>query len=224
MIGISTSIARLGVYLTRHGLLATFRRSGLAVRRALSSNRCVVFCCDLPLEKSWRVKLPNALNVELKKNDTELDPRDLRKITEFWNPKLSLRNMRERFGHGAWLWIVKSEGQVAAWGWSLRGRTIEPHYFRLGPNDVHLFDFLVFPEFRGRAINPMLVNHILCSLDTTRTGRVFIEAAEWNREQLASLKKTPFCRLGCARKITVLHRTIVWWAPGVTAENAELNG
>jgi hypothetical protein len=44
------------------------------------------------------------------------------------------------------------------------------------------------------------------------TGRAFIEAAEWNQPQLSSLTKTPFRRLGRARKSIIFGRTVVHWA------------
>jgi len=107
--------------------------------------------------------------------------------------------------------MIKSEGKLAGYGWSLRGRTIERHYYRLGPDDVHLFDFYVFPQYRGRGLNPLLVTEILRNLAIERMDRAFIEAAEWNQAQLASLRKTPFHRLGRASKFTILQKTIIFW-------------
>jgi len=40
----------------------------------------------------------------------------------------------------------------------------------------------------------------------------FIEAAEWNAPQLSSLRKTPFQKLGRARKFHALGKTVVIWA------------
>jgi hypothetical protein len=55
------------------------------------------------------------------------------------------------------------------------------------------------------------VTEILRTLSAERTERAFIEAAEWNHAQLASLRKTSFHRLGRASKFTILRRTIVSW-------------
>ena len=94
---------------------------------------------------------------------------------------------------------------------------MEPHFFPLADNDVHLFDFYVFPEFRGRRVNPMLVSHILASLRREACGRAYIEAAEWNLAQLRSLAKLPLRRLGAARKSCLLRRTIVIWSSQTAA-------
>jgi len=209
---ISTSISRLAAYYARNGFWETARRAGLALKRGLFSNRMVLFYCDLSGQTSLPEDSPSAPKVERKRSLAELSPQDLQEMTSFWNPKLALRNIQERFGRGASLWLIKSEDRLAGFGWTLQGRTIAPHYFPLGPDDVHFFDFHVFPQYRGRGMNPFLVNHMLRSLAADGGGRAFIEAAEWNQPQLASLKKTPFRHLGWARKFRIIHRTIVCWA------------
>ena len=102
-----------------------------------------------------------------------------------------------------------------------KGRTVEPHYFRLGPDDVHLFDFHVFPQYRGQGVNPLLVSYILRSLAAEGQGRAFIEAAEWNQAQLASLRRTPFRRLGSARKFTLFRYTMVCWDENKAVEQEQ---
>jgi ribosomal protein S18 acetylase RimI-like enzyme len=209
--GISSRIARLATYYKRHGFRATAQRAALALRRAQFLNRQVIFYCDLANQASTYEALPGFLKVERKESYSELSPQDLREMVIFWNPKLAQRNIEERLGKGASLWLIKFEGRLAGYGWTLRGRTIAPHYFPLGRDDFHLFDFHVFPQYRGRGVNPLLVDHILHRLEAECLSRAFIEVAEWNSPQLSSLQKTRFCFLGQVRKITVLGRTIVCW-------------
>lgn len=144
---------------------------------------------------------------------TDLSRANFEQVTSIWNPKLASANMRERFARGAVLWLIKSGESVAGYGWTLRGGSIEPYYFPLGADDVHLFDFYVLPEFRGRGINPHLVGSILNELVTTCDGRAFIEAAEWNTNQLLSLRKTPFRCLGRVRTLRVFRRVLIHWKP-----------
>jgi ribosomal protein S18 acetylase RimI-like enzyme len=207
---ISASISRLTAYYKRHGVGATFRRINLAARRTLFSNRMVLFYCDLSTLSSPAPEMPSRLKVERHQSQSDLSPQDLQEITSFWNPDLARRNMNYRFELGSSLWLIRLEDNVAGYGWTLQGRTVEPHYFCLGSYDVHFFDFHVFPKYRGRGLNPVLVNHILRSLSTELQGRAFIESAEWNQAQLASLTKTTFHRLTVARKFTIFGRTLVW--------------
>jgi ribosomal protein S18 acetylase RimI-like enzyme len=204
-------VSRLTDYFKRNGLCATALRLGLATKRTLFSSRSVLFYCDLSTLTPASADLPNSLKVERHANQNGISPTDLQEIISVWNPDQTRRNLNERFGLGASLWLIKCEDHLAGYGWTLQGRTVEPHYFRLGPDDVHLFDFHVFPQYRGRGVNPLLVSYILCLLAGECQGRAFIEAAEWNQAQLASLRRTPFRRLGLARKFTLRRHTIVCW-------------
>jgi len=210
--GISTSISRFTDYYRRHSLWATIRRARLEAKRALFSSRSVLFYCDLSTLTTPPADLPSFLKVERKTSASELSPEDLEVMTGFWNPKVARRNMQERFDLGASLWLIKSRGQLAGYGWTLQGRTVEPHFFPLGENDVQFLDFHVFPKFRGRAIDWFLMTQILHRLTAEGLGRAFGEAGEWNQASISSFKMTPFRHLGVARKLTIFGRTIVFWA------------
>jgi GNAT superfamily N-acetyltransferase len=209
--GISSSISRLGAYYTRHGFVGTIRRAALAARRALFSNRMVVFYCDIAKQTTAPANLPDSLKVERLRSYAELSPQDLHQIINIWNPKLAHRNMKERFDRGASLWLIKSEGRLAGYSWTLQGHTMVPYYLPLGQDDVHLFDFYVFPKYRGRAIIYFLVIQILQMLAVEGAARVFGEVGEWNQASLSSYRLTPFRRLGWARMLTIFGRTIVCW-------------
>jgi len=218
---ISDSVSRVTDYFKRNGLRPTLRRLGLAAKRSLFSSRMVLFCYDLSAQSRPTSDLPDSPEVERKKNETEISPQDLQELISFWNPKLARRRIKERFELGASLWLIKADGRLAGYGWSLRGHTVEPHYFPLEPDDVHLFDFYVFPQYRGHGVNPLLVSYILHSLAVEGLGRAFIEAAEWNRAQLASLRRTPFRCFGSARKCTLFQHTIVCWEENKTVKQKQ---
>lgn len=218
---ISSSISRFAAYFKRNGLRATVRRFGLAARRALFSSRMVLFYCDLPTLSSLSTDLPSPLKVEQRRNQTDLSPQDLQEITSFWNPQQALRNLKERFELGASLWLIKFKDELAGYGWTLQGRTVEPHYFPLGPDDVQFLDFHVFPKYRGRAMDWFLMTHILHKLSAEGRARAFGEAAEWNKASLSSFAMAPFRRLGCVRKYTVLGHTIVLWAGNETVQHRQ---
>jgi ribosomal protein S18 acetylase RimI-like enzyme len=218
---ISSSIARVTMYLRRNGLRATAVRVTLAARRALFSNRNVLFYCDIPTQSSPATDLPSSLSVERHRKQTDLSPQDLQEIISFWNPKLAERNLQERFMLGASLWLIKFEDQLAGYGWTLQGCTVEPHYFPLGECDVQFLDFHVFPKYRGRAIDWILMTEILSRLAADGMARAFGEAAEWNKASLSSFAMTPFRRLGWGRKFTILGRTFVCWTQDKALEQKD---
>jgi ribosomal protein S18 acetylase RimI-like enzyme len=218
---ISNSISRVTSYYTRHGFGATIRRASLTVNRALFSNRKVVFYCDLAKQTTPPANILNSLKIERLRGYAELSPQDLQAMTSFWNPKQAHRNIRERFDQGASLWLIKSGDRLAGYSWTLWGRTIAPYYLLLGEDDVQLFDFYVFPKFRGRAILWFLITHILHSLGVEGAARVFGDVAEWNQASLSFYKMTPFRRLGLVRSFTILGHTFVSWVENEPVEEIQ---
>lgn len=209
--GVSSSISRFADYYRRNGLPATFRRALLAIRRTIGANRMIVFYCDLEKHAWSPLHLPRTLNVGRLTDYAELNRQDLEKMVSFWHPEQAHRNIKERFNRGASLWLIRSDETLAAYSWTIRGETIADYYFPMASDDVQLFDFYVFPEFRGRAILWFLITHILNTLKEEGANRVFGDVAEWNRASLSFYKTLPFRRLGLARKFKVLGRPIVWW-------------
>jgi GNAT superfamily N-acetyltransferase len=205
------STKRFLQYAKRHGFRATMGRMGLSFKRIWIGTRHIIFYCDLAACKPTAFDDRNHARVEKKNAESELDGQDLSQIANLWNPEITRRQISERFEQGASLWLFKLDDKLAAYGWTIIGRTIEPHFIPLGANDAHLFDFFVFPEYRGQGINPSLVNYILTKLAMEMRNRAFIEAAEWNSAQLCSLSKTPFRPFGLASKHSMFGRTLVVW-------------
>lgn len=175
-----------------------------------------VFYCDLGTQATAAVNIPNSLKVVRLKSYAGLDQLDLQSMMSFWNPKLAHQNIRARFEKGASVWLVKSGETLAGFGWTLQGRPIEPYYFPLAKDDVQLFDFYVFPKFRGRAIHWLLTTYILQTLAAEGGTRAFADTGEWNRAQLASFKMTPFRLLGWVRTYRILGRTFTRWVENET--------
>jgi hypothetical protein len=208
---VSNFVLRLTEYYRRHGIRATICRAGLAGSRGLLAGRMVVFYCDLDERRLRPVNIPKTFVVERVVALAEVSAEHVQEMTSFWNPKLASRNIRERFEKGASLWLVKSEERLAGYGWTLQGRTIAQYYFPLGPDDVQLFDFYVFPRFRGRAIHWLLTSHILHRLAVEGRSRAFADTGEWNKAQLASFKMTPFRSLGFVRAYKVFGQMVTCW-------------
>jgi hypothetical protein len=212
-VGILISINRVTEYLKRHGLADTVKRASLAMRRALFANRMVVYCCDLATMSVKPVNLPGSMSIERVRKEGELGVMDREAISSFWNPDLTQRNIQERFEKGATLWLIHSGEILAGYGWTIRGRPISPsYYFPILPGDVQFFDFLVFPKFRGRAIQWLLTLHILKALKDEGASRAFADTHEWNQAQLASFKMTAFRPIGIVRTVTLFGRSFTGWS------------
>jgi GNAT superfamily N-acetyltransferase len=208
-------VTRILHYQRQHGFTATAQRIVLSVKRMLSGSRLFLFYCDLG---SQPVPSVGSESIEIKRIDAEgnLTEKELQRLKEVSDPQLRHLQIIQRFAAAATLWICRLNDQIAGYGWSIVGETIEPHFFPLCANDAHLFDFYVFPECRGKGLNVRLVNHILRELHREGNSRAFMEAAEWNTPQLASIRRMPFQQLGCARKFHMFGRLLVIWSPNTT--------
>lgn len=209
---IASSMSRMAEYYRRHGVAATVSRARLAAKRALFASRMVVLYCDLDDRRMLRANVPGAFRLERLRSLAELKPEQYEQMISYWNPKLAHGLLRERFDKGASLWLVQNENQLAGFGWTLHGQTIATYYFPLGPKDVQLFDFYVFPRFRGRALHWLLTNHILSELAAEGMTRAYADTGEWNDAQLASFKMTPFRPLGLVKTYKIFGRVLTWWA------------
>lgn len=206
------TLTRLLEFHRRHGLRLTASRVFASLYRILRSNRTVLFYCDIGRRKPSEAIQNCSWVIERRTSQSELSPQEVKELEESWNPSIMRRLIAERFQRGALLWIAKSEGRLAGYGWTLNATTMEPHFFPLGIHDVHLFDFCVFTAYRGRRINPSLVGAILDELAADGKSRAFIEVKEWNHAQLSSLTRTPFQPLALALRFRIVGKTFVLWS------------
>jgi Acetyltransferase (GNAT) family len=212
--GIASSITRFSDYYARHGVRATVQRATVQLRRSLFARRMVVYQCDLHTQK-LPIRMPESAHVDRVRSLAELTPEHLQELTSFWNPKQARHNIEERLSKGATLWLISSSGNLAGYGWTIKGRPIAPFYFPVGNDDVQLFDFYVFPKFRGRAMHWVLTTYILRTLAEENGGRAYADTGEWNEAQIAAFKMTPFKPLGMVRTFTIFGRRFTSWVDEV---------
>lgn len=204
---ITNSVNRIAWFYRRNGLRCTAVRFCTALRRFSYLGRMVLYACQLPgeyLAKTTDVSVRPVTPAGISKPDYEC-------LLDIWNPSLRAHQLADRFAAGSELWLAKVGDKLAGFGWTIQGRTIEPYFFPLRPDDAHLFDFFVFPEFRGRGINVVLVMEILAMLSQKQVHRAYIECAAWNDAEIRSLSKTAFRRYAEATQVTLLGYTIVVW-------------
>lgn len=198
---------RLISFYRKHGYRATQLRFYDGFRRFSFLGRMVLFSCRLPLEQ---FSSATDIRIERVTADT-LSKRDRMCITNVWNPTIKDRQIADRFAAGSHLWLAKVGNSLAGFGWTIQGQTIAPHFFPLRSDEVHLFDYFVYPEFRGRGINVALVSKILGQLGSERVRFAHIECAAWNQNQIRSLGKTAFRRYAEATKLTFFGHSLVLW-------------
>ena len=111
-----------------------------------------------------------------------------------------VRNFGHRFSQDAVLWRLKAGDGFVGYTWTVGGKTPKPYYFPLTSLDVHIFDNLIFPCYRGLRFNSILMAQVLEALKAAGFQRAYIDTAEWNTSEQRSLERIGFTRLGYALK------------------------
>jgi len=201
----------IGFY-RKNGLQKTFSRGWLSLRRMVWQSEMVLFYTLLGELSDIKNDQLYSFKIERIKREEDIPDLAFRRLLNHWNETIMRRHIKERFGKGAVLWLAKLGKNYAGFGWSIIGTPIEPYFFPLTDTDIHFFNFHIFPEYRGRGINPLLVNHMLLLLKQEGLERAFIETHAWNKAEIRSIEKTYFHKLGEVRKVTIFGKPIVYWS------------
>ena len=142
-------------------------------------------------------------SIVCRRSYNEITESELQTLTYYRGEKIVLAQIDDHFSKGACLWLIAIEEKVVGMVWTIRQKTLKPYYWPMTPYDVHLFDNEVFPDFRGRGINPLFIDHLLFKLKKEGLVRAFIETRELNGPEIRSLSKTCFNELGRAHKFHI---------------------
>ena len=201
------TLSRLLSFYRSHGLRSTAARCAEAFRRLSFAGRMVLFSCTLPAPQAN----PLAGFSLDRSSAATLAKAEYLQVFGATNTAAREEELAVRFAAGSQLWLARSNGELAAYGWTIQGTTVAPHFFPLEADEVHFFDFFVAPAFRGQGINVALMNAVLAQLGSEPVCRVHLECAAWNAAQLRSLHKTVFRPCGQASLFRLWRRSLVIW-------------
>jgi ribosomal protein S18 acetylase RimI-like enzyme len=193
-------LSKLSQFYRSKGLVYTLRRCAHKLGDLTYIGSYVFFYADLTRMIPKEDVLPAGISIECCKCEGDILEHDRKVFSYYIREKELQRNMKERFTKGALLWLVRVGGHLAGYIWTIRGTTIEPYVRLLTVDDVHLFDNLIFEDFRGQGINPILVNYVLSEMQKQNCVRAFIETRMTNIAEFRSLAKTNFIKYGLAKK------------------------
>lgn len=117
----------------------------------------------------------------------------------------------ERLKNGAVLWLLKENGNLAGYRWTIVRDTLLGTYVPHTELDVHEFGVEVFSGYRGKKIFQMFVKHALITLKHEGYKRFFTEVHLWNERSMKAMAKTDLRKIGVASRFNVLGRNVVVW-------------
>jgi RimJ/RimL family protein N-acetyltransferase len=208
-------LRRLITYFRGQGFLNTFKRLGIIFWRSVFLDKTVLSYVDLAVWKGINFRVDYNVEFQCKKSCADFFEKDLQKLANhegtYRGNNWVIEKMEDRFRRGALLWLLNLNGEFAGYGWSIRGNMGVPFFLPLTINDAVLIDGEVFPEFRGRGVNPLLLEHMLGELKKMGVTRVFSTIKVWNKASLRATSKTQFQRFAIARKLHLFGKNITIW-------------
>ncbi|OPY15888.1 MAG: hypothetical protein A4E69_00390 [Syntrophus sp. PtaB.Bin138] len=200
---------RFGNYYQKHSLYETLIRICVEPYRALFKRQEILFYADMNELSDTVFDLPDNITIEHKTSYDEAVQHDMLKLLNYWTEERLIGRIKERFMKDAVLWIIKSDGNISGFVWSIKGKMVAPYLLPLTPGDAVLFDSVIFEEFRGRGLYPLLMNYVFGQLKLEGVQRVFGHSFTWNHASIHGIQKTHFRRLIKARKFNFFGRNVV---------------
>ena len=199
-------------YYQKRGLIETLRHAILVVIRNCFQKEFILFTAELPQLGGREIVVPEGIVIVCRKKESEISEPEYEALLANGGKSIVAKQIKERFSKGAQIWLMKQEGYLVGFVWSIGEKPVKPYFFPLTASDVHLFDNEIFSDYRGKGSNPILIDYVLRELQKKGFLRAYIETAAWNKTEVQSLTKTAFQRLAVARRFSFFGKQIAVWS------------
>lgn len=198
-------------YKKRGFLKTVYRILEHPYQTVLKSRRILIYAEMSEIDDSV-LNLPLSITIDAKKTYSEAVQIDMQKMVMYWEKEREIEKTQERFRKGAVLWVLRLNGNIVSFVWSIKGKVVTPWYLPLTPHDAFIFDAITFEEYRGQGLYPLLMNYILARLRLEGVSRAVAELYAWNKSSINGLKKTCYRKFGEARKLRCFGKNITIWS------------
>ena len=198
-------------YYKKHGLLKLFRLACARIWRKLFQNRWVMFYFDCTESLANDFNFPENLIVERYYKMEDIPKKDMERLIMIKGKEIVFPFFKKYFRLGAILWLAKLNGEVVGLNWSVIGGFEGFHCFPMTSKDAVILASEVFPNYRGRGINPAMNKRIVFELKKEGITRVFINCEVWNKANLRSIPKVGFKKLGILHTLRIPGGYITFW-------------
>ncbi len=207
-------------YYRRNGFWKSARQLFKKIKENMMPEPDVIYYADLAGLKANSSIGQDAIRIVERKAAAEITVEERDVLYDQIGRKLIEPQLAERFERGASAWFVYWKEQFAGMVWTLAGDTMEPFYYFIPPQDVHVFNNVIFPEYRGKGINPVLIETVLVRLSERGFVRAYIETLVSNLAEQKSLARTRFRPMGTARKKKRGSHQITCWSTDLPEKDA----
>jgi len=158
--------------------------------------------------------LPDTLKIERINSINQINEKDLKMLTESRSDLMGSAAsilIRERFDKGAVLWLLKENGHLAGYRWTIANNHVTPTHVPHTETDVHSIGAELFDGFRGRYLFDMFLRGTFIILKSDGFKRFYSETYLWNKRAIKAILKTGLSKIGTATMISIFGKTFVIW-------------
>ncbi len=175
----------------------------------------VIWFTDLTELDAEGFSMPNNIRIERFYSVDQVDKQDYKTLAECSSDLMGSaagRLMHERFIKGAVLWLIKVDGRLAGYRWTIANDHRTPTYMPHSNTDVHNIGAELFPGFRGMYVHQLATAFEKMTLRNEGFKRYYAETYLWNKRALkAILKKTSGRKIGIATRFSFFGKNVVVW-------------
>jgi hypothetical protein len=203
---------KLNHWYNKHGIISIIPIAFTRLFHRVFCNGEVMFVADLNELTDIDYMPPSSITVERYDRENDIPENDKNRLEQLKGGSKILHHFLDCFfQRGAIFWLAKLNGEIAGYHWSLVGGFDGGYGFPMTSKDAVLLSSEVFSEFRGKGVNPAMIQSILNHLKKTGLSRAIISCKVWNTANLRSIPKTPFKRLATFREIKLGKRHLIVW-------------
>ena len=174
----------------------------------------VIWCTNLTELNGEGFSIPDHINIERLYSLDQLDKRDYKTLTECGTDLMGSAGsiiIRERFDKCAVLWLLKENGQLAGYRWTIVNNHVTPTYFPHTEGDVHSIGAEIFPNFRGRNLLFLFQINSFIIMKNEGFKRFYAETYVWNKQAVRAFLKTNLRKVGIATRFSFFGKNVVIW-------------
>ena len=180
----------------------------------LVPHKQVIWCTDLTKAAQATCLFPDNLVVQRFYSIDEMGKEDLKMLMESHSDLMGSASsiiIPDRFNKKAVLWLLKIDGRLAGYRWTIANNHSTPTYFPHTETDVHSIDVEIFSDFRGQHILQYFKAIVEDTLRKEGFKRHYSETYLWNRHAVKAILKTGLMTMGIATRFSIFGKNIVIW-------------
>ena len=186
------TMQRIVRFVRRRGLVAIPGTLITHTWRSLFANYHL--CFSMSGESFKQSQFVPGLKIVRCDNEGEIAPDHLEQIFVEEGPE-SISQLRQNFTQCGILWLGLIDQSVVAYQFSRRGCNTTRYLVNLRPEDLVIYATMTFAKWRGRGINPAMMQYIV-EKELAGRGTAYVNCKGWNKASIRGILKAGFKPLG----------------------------